>query len=584
MVKTSKSQTFRVQPTEFAHALQFLVGLLSGTWLRITLFFLLPAAALEAGVVMATRAALELVVSMHDVGLPFGRPDRLALVLIAIIIFLLLRIGCATYLWSRVLRHVSVVKATLSTQLFSSYLHLPYVDLVSGHRLRMFENLRVVSSNVLQDNLTSILVFVSEVMIAIAVLIVLLVLAPAATVVLICWFAIVFGVLFVLVTRLSRRSASERWQAQRAMQALDEWTFRQVRSVRLAGEEASLIKHHHDLSANASTVMSRIFLVSGFPRYIGELALLSSMMLLLAWFAIAGHEPSAVLRDLAMFTVAAMRLLPAGQRAVSIGHQLQQSLPELQELVKDLNCAKDLLPSPAPLAEGQALFHDELELSDIGFGYPGQKSVIPVSTHLVVRRGEWLLVRGPSGVGKSTLVSLLLGLLTPSSGCVKIDGKPQNPLAVFRGRAIALVAQDTRLLTGTLAKNLSFPGTEAELAHDDALALMQALGLDWQLDMPISDDGANLSGGQRQRLAIVKALLHKPQLLVMDEATSQLDAANERAVFNLVREHLPKATVIVVAHKLDNSGLFDRLWDRHGQVWVDTHTQSNQSESTIHLQ
>lgn len=584
MAKTSKYQTARVPPNEIADALRFLVGLLSGSWLRITLFFLVPAVALEAGVVMATRLALELVVDMHDVGSPFGRPDRLAVVLIAIIIFLLLRIGCATYLWSRVLRHVSAVKATLSTQLFSSYLHLPYVELVSGHRQRMFENLRVVSSNVLQDNLTSILVFISEIMIAMAVLIVLLVLAPAATVVLISWFAIVFGVLFVLVTRLSRRSASERWQALRAMQALDEWTFRQVRSVRLAGEEASLIKHHHDLSANASTVMSRIFLVSGFPRYVGELALLSSMMILLAWFAIAGHEPSAVLRDLAMFTVAAMRLLPAGQRAVSIGHQMQQSLPELRELVKDLNCAKDSLPPPAPLADGQALFHEELELSDIAFGYPGQKSVIPTSTHLVVRRGEWLLVRGPSGVGKSTLISLLLGLLTPSSGRVLIDGKPQNALVTFRGRAVALVAQDTRLLTGTVAKNLSFPGTESELVHDDAMALMHALGLDWQLDMPISDDGANLSGGQRQRLAIVKALLHKPQLLVMDEATSQLDAANESAVFDLIREHLPKATVIVVAHKLDNSVLFDRLWDRHGDVWVDSRTQSNQSASSARLQ
>ena len=570
MTQTSKSQRFRVPPTEFSQALRFWVSLLAGSWLRITVFFILPAAALEAGVVMATRVALELVVGIHDVGLPFARPDRLAEVLIAIIIFLLLRIGCATYLWSRVLRHVSAVKVKLSTQLFSSYLHLPYVELVSGHRQRMFENLRIASSNVLQDNLTSILMFLSEIMIAIAVLSVLLVLAPAATLILIGWFSIVFGLLFALVTRLSRRTAAERWHALRAMHALDEWTFRQVRSVRLAGEEAPLIKHHHELSAYASTVMSRILLVNSFPRYIGELTLLSSMMLVLAWFAIVGHEPSAVLRDLAMFTVAAMRLLPAGQRAVSIGHQLQQSLPELQELVKDLNSAKDLLPPPAPLAAGQALFCDKLELSAIAFGYPGQQSIIQTSTLLCVQRGEWLLVRGPSGVGKSTLISLLLGLLTPSSGCVLIDGRPQNALAAFRGRAVALVAQDTRLLTGTLAKNLSFPGTESELVHEDALALMHALGLDWPLDMPISDDGANLSGGQRQRLAIVKALLHKPQLLVLDEATSQLDAANETAVFDLIRKHLPTATVIVVAHKLDNSVLFDRLWDKHGQVWTDT--------------
>ena len=520
---------------------------------------------------MATRVALELVVGIHDVGLPFTRPDRLAEVLIAIIIFLLLRIGCATYLWSRVLRHVSAVKVKLSTQLFSSYLHLPYVELVSGHRLRMFENLRIASSNVLQDNLTSILMFLSEIMIAIAVLSVLLVLAPAATLILIGWFSIVFGLLFVLVTRLSRRTGTERWHALRAMHALDVWTFRQVRSVRLAGEEAPLIKHHHELSAYASTVMSRILLVNSFPRYIGELTLLSSMMLVLAWFAIVGHEPSAVLRDLAMFTVAAMRLLPAGQRAVSIGHQLQQSLPELQELVKDLNSAKDLLPPPAPLAAGQALFYDKLELSAISFGYPGQQSIIQTSTQLGVQRGEWLLVRGPSGVGKSTLISLLLG-------------RPQNALAAFRGRAVALVAQDTRLLTGTLTKNLSFPSTESELVHEDALALMHALGLVWPLDMPISDDGANLSGGQRQRLAIVKALLHKPQLLVLDEATSQLDAANETAVFDLIRKHLPTATVIVVAHKLDNSVLFDRLWDKHGQVWTDTRTQAKQSASSVQLQ
>ena len=96
---------------------------------------------------------------------------------------------------------------------------------------------------------------------------------------------------------------------------------------------------------------------------------------------------------------------------------------------------------------------------------------------------------------------------------------------------------------------------------------MRAMGLDFALDTNLGQDGAQLSGGQRQRLAIIKAMLKRPDLLVLDEATAQLDLGFERVVFAVIRSQLPDTTVIVVAHKLDDTARFDRIWEKLGPHW-----------------
>jgi ATP-binding cassette subfamily B protein len=231
---------------------------------------------------------------------------------------------------------------------------------------------------------------------------------------------------------------------------------------------------------------------------------------------------------------------------------------QLQTLRSYVHRVEDILDTPRETrpnaAHVPAAISGAIELRDVSFGY--ESSVAPVldRVSLAVEPGEFLAIVGPSGSGKSTLARLLAGLFTPSAGSVLFDGVNANAWdpASLRGM-LGMVTQDTRLLATSIRDNIALFDTSVDLSqveaaarlaqiHDDVAKL--ALGYDTVL----SDGGGSLSGGQRQRLALARALLHTPAVLVLDEATSQLDTVTERNV----QEQLAglHCTRIVIAHRL----------------------------------
>ena len=174
---------------------------------------------------------------------------------------------------------------------------------------------------------------------------------------------------------------------------------------------------------------------------------------------------------------------------------------------------------------------------------------------LELRAGEITAIAGPSGAGKSTLADVLLGLLEPSAGAVLVDGVAVDDANRRRWRrSCGYVPQDPYLFHDTIRANLVWarPG-----AGDDALwrALELAAaadfvaGLPLGLDTVVGDRGSRLSGGERQRIALARALAAEPALLVLDEATSQLDADNERLIVETLRSLRGRVTVVAVAHR-----------------------------------
>ncbi len=184
---------------------------------------------------------------------------------------------------------------------------------------------------------------------------------------------------------------------------------------------------------------------------------------------------------------------------------------------------------------------------------------------LEIRAGEKIAFVGPSGAGKSTLANLLLGLHRPQSGEIRVDGIPQAELDLrgFRRRT-ALVMQESILLSGTIADNLRFARVEAtdeeiraaaRLAHAEEFILRLPQGYDTR----VGERGALLSGGQRQRLAIARALLRDPALLILDEPTSALDYESERLIQQALDNLARGRTVITIAHRLSTIRHADRI-------------------------
>ncbi|WP_373562480.1 ABC transporter ATP-binding protein [Streptomyces sp. ms115] len=202
---------------------------------------------------------------------------------------------------------------------------------------------------------------------------------------------------------------------------------------------------------------------------------------------------------------------------------------------------------------------------DVSFGYGDERAPAHQGVTFDVPPGGMVALVGPSGAGKSTVFSLLERFYDHEAGTITVGGRDIRdwPLAELRG-ALAYVEQDAPVLAGTLRENLLFAAPDAdekELAAAVTRTRLDALveRLPEGLDTAVGHRGVTLSGGERQRIAIARALLRHPRLLLLDEVTSQLDAVNEQALRDVILELAQRTTVLVIAHRLSTVRHADRI-------------------------
>ena len=201
----------------------------------------------------------------------------------------------------------------------------------------------------------------------------------------------------------------------------------------------------------------------------------------------------------------------------------------------------------------------------VSFKYPGRETWALKDVSFTVKPGEIVALAGPSGSGKTTFAHLLLRLFDPTEGRITIDGVDLREMNSHDLRAaIGLVSQETILFNDSVLGNVAVGREGATRAEvEKALTVADASefvgSLKAGLDTALGDRGTGLSGGQRQRLAIARAVLKDPRLLILDEATSNLDAASERAVQTAMERLFPGRTVVMIAHRLSTVASADRI-------------------------
>jgi ATP-binding cassette subfamily B protein RaxB len=213
----------------------------------------------------------------------------------------------------------------------------------------------------------------------------------------------------------------------------------------------------------------------------------------------------------------------------------------------------------------------QLELRGVSFRYGEGEPWVLRNCSLVVAPGDSVAVVGPSGAGKSTLLKILLGILPPTDGEVFLGGVPLRQLGLPNvRRLIGTVMQEDVLLTGTVADNIAFFDVEADQGRVEACAKLaqvhaEIVKMPMGFNTLVGDLGAGLSGGQRQRVLLARALYKQPAILALDEATSHLDVANERAITGALAQMRP--TRIVIAHRPETIAGAKRVVQlRDGQV------------------
>ena len=254
----------------------------------------------------------------------------------------------------------------------------------------------------------------------------------------------------------------------------------------------------------------------------------------------------------ALFMAALLSLIRPFKKLSQVGSILQQAVAASTRIYDVLDVSPSVRESEQPLTLER--FQQKVVFEDVWFDY-GEQQILK-GINLEVRKGQMLAIVGPSGVGKTTLVDLIPRFYDCKKGRILIDDRDIKDVNFNSLREkIGIVTQETILFNDTIRANIAFGKPEATQEEIESVAV-QAYAHDFIRNFPlgydtgIGDRGIKLSGGERQRIAIARALLKNPPILILDEATSQLDSESERLVQEALDKLIQGRTVFVIAHRL----------------------------------
>ena len=271
------------------------------------------------------------------------------------------------------------------------------------------------------------------------------------------------------------------------------------------------------------------------------------------WRVLEGHM---TVGDLMMFLVYLVMLLEPLATLAQSATQFQNSLSGLDRVLDLLGESREMPSTPDSLKADRQLIAGHIVLEHVSFTYPGADQPALSDISLSVAAGETVALVGPSGAGKTTLSNLVARFYDPSSGRVTLDGRDLRDYDVESFRSLlGIVEQDVFLFDGTVAENIAYARRDATpdeirsaAAAANATEFIERLTNGMQT--VIGERGVRLSGGQRQRLAIARAVLADPKLLILDEATSNLDSDSERLIQQSLAHLMRGRTSFVIAHRL----------------------------------
>jgi len=322
------------------------------------------------------------------------------------------------------------------------------------------------------------------------------------------------------------------------------------------GFYARLIGKQRLLLANLQAEMS---FMPNISKYVIEIAVVLSAVAI-AGFQFMVNDASRAVAILSIFLAATTRIAPAvlrvQQGAVSMRGTIAAAQPTL-ELLRELGWERDEVETwkePDFKYDG---FLSRIDLNNVSFKYPGRDKDVINNVSLSIPEGSFAGFVGSSGAGKTTLVDLMLGVLEPKSGQVTISGyAPKDAIKKFPG-AISYIPQDVVVVNGSIRKNVTLGFEDGTIPDEfvwDALKIAHlddfVNNLPEKLDSSVGDRGTKLSGGQRQRLGIARAMVTKPKLLVLDEATSAMDGELELNIGEAIQEMRGEVTIVMIAHRL----------------------------------
>lgn len=378
-----------------------------------------------------------------------------------------------------------------------------------------------------------------------------------------------FGLIAVVQTRRLKKTAElSQNESTKALMKSESQILESLnlyRELHVRGARAPKIEELVMTRSRMAQLQSRVLFMPYVTKYSMEIALvLGAMLLMAAQFLL--KDALSALTTLSVFLVAASRVSPSLLR-------LQQSLIQFKafagESRRTVEMISDLAEYHVESKLNESHFENsdgEISLQDVSFSYRDSSELVIKKVTFNVKSGEMLALVGPSGHGKSTLMDLSMGALHPTSGSIHIDGLTPLQFIELNPGKLGYVAQESIFANTSVRENLLIGLDSKDFSDEMLWSALEKVGLKGlfesmpeQLDTSVGERGLRLSIGQKQRLSIARALLTDPKILFLDEPTSALDAESEQLISNLMKSLKGKATIVVIAHRLETIKSADRV-------------------------
>ena len=483
-------------------------------------------------------------------------PQLLLPLTITFAIAVILAAGIRLILLWMTIRLSFTIGADISSSIYRRMLYQPYSVHIAQNSSVLINGVSSKADGVVYGTIIPGLTLISSIIILIFILTALFYVDPIVAMV----SFVGFGSMYAYVIKITRKQLLVNSQrianySTYVIKSLQEG-LGGIRDILLDGSQEAYCHIYCEADKPLRRAQGSNLFIGHSPRY-GVEALGMILIASLAYILAKGPGGiSVTIATLGALALGAQRLLPVLQQAYGAWASIQSGQASLLDVL-------DLLDQPLPLYISQQntqplVFNNSIALQGVSFRYSTLSPLILSDINIEIKRGSRVGLIGKTGTGKSTLLDILMGLLTPSEGALVVDGKKISPLNNRLWQAhIAHVPQAIFLTDGTIAENIAFgiPHQEIDYARVENAARSAQISeviLGWPegYQTQVGERGVRLSGGQRQRLGIARALYKKADVIIFDEATSALDSETEHAVIEAIEGLGQDITIIIIAHRM----------------------------------
>jgi len=448
---------------------------------------------------------------------------------------------------------------------FQSFSYLRYLDKNSADYVHSINNL----SSDFQSNIKSILYILSEIIVVIAISVIL---GLSNFTLLALSFIIfgIFGIFFDLVfgKKLIRYGKEDNIHSSGLIKTILE-TVNNFKIIKIYNLKKFFLDKLIFHQTNFIKIRINLEIIKIIPKYIIELIVITIITLSSLYFLIfLKYETVELISILGLFGVAAIRLLPSLSLIISQYANLRKVRNSTSLLYKD-TIVDNKNPKTNSLENNHEINltnFNHLKINNLSFKYNKSENFVIQNLNLEINKGDKIGIIGESGVGKSTLIDIILGLLSPTSGKIFINNYEIDEVKKQWQAKISFIPQDLCLIDDTLIKNIALGKDDSEIEINKIQKSIEKSKLTTlvdqrvnHLEMHIGERGLKISGGQKQRIALARLFYFDKEFVILDEATSALDSETEDELINDIYESLSNKTLIIISHKEKNLAKCNRV-------------------------